>query len=56
MQKEGKGLILDQFANPDNPLAHLKVPTGNLAGYREKSLILSAQWGRPERSWEFPLI
>ena len=22
MQKEGKGTILDQFANPDNPLAH----------------------------------
>ncbi|MCO6428145.1 cysteine synthase CysM [Nitrosomonas communis] len=22
MRKEGKGLILDQFANPDNPLAH----------------------------------
>lgn len=22
MQEEGKGLILDQFANPDNPLAH----------------------------------
>jgi cysteine synthase B len=22
MQKEGKGLILDQFANPDNPLSH----------------------------------
>ena len=22
MQSEGKGLILDQFANPDNPLAH----------------------------------
>lgn len=22
MQKEGKGVILDQFANPDNPLAH----------------------------------
>ncbi|MFC7517141.1 cysteine synthase CysM [Herbaspirillum sp. GCM10030257] len=22
MQKEGKGIILDQFANPDNPLAH----------------------------------
>jgi len=22
MQKEGRGLILDQFANPDNPLAH----------------------------------
>ncbi|MET3117317.1 cysteine synthase B [Undibacterium sp. GrIS 1.8] len=22
MQKEGKGMILDQFANPDNPLAH----------------------------------
>jgi cysteine synthase B len=22
MQREGKGIILDQFANPDNPLAH----------------------------------
>jgi len=22
MQKEGKGIVLDQFANPDNPLAH----------------------------------
>src|SRR3954463_2324509 len=22
MQREGKGLILDQFANPDNPLSH----------------------------------
>jgi cysteine synthase B len=22
MQKEGKGVILDQFANQDNPLAH----------------------------------
>lgn len=22
MQKDGKGIILDQFANPDNPLAH----------------------------------
>ncbi len=22
MQNEGKGLVLDQFANPDNPLAH----------------------------------
>ena len=24
MQKEGKGLILDQFANPDNPRAHFE--------------------------------
>ncbi len=24
MQAEGKGLVLDQFANPDNPLAHYK--------------------------------
>src|SRR3954465_878303 len=22
MQRDGKGIILDQFANPDNPLAH----------------------------------
>ena len=22
MQSEGKGIILDQFANPDNPLSH----------------------------------
>jgi cysteine synthase B len=26
MQKEGKGLILDQFANPDNPRAHYEGP------------------------------
>jgi cysteine synthase B len=24
MRKEGKGIILDQFANPDNPLAHYR--------------------------------
>ncbi|MBI3284313.1 MAG: cysteine synthase CysM [Burkholderiales bacterium] len=24
MQKEGKGVILDQFANPDNPLSHFE--------------------------------
>ncbi len=24
MQSEGKGLVLDQFANPDNPLAHIE--------------------------------
>ncbi|WP_414444226.1 cysteine synthase CysM [Burkholderia sp. 22PA0106] len=24
MQREGKGVILDQFANPDNPLAHVE--------------------------------
>lgn len=24
MQREGKGIILDQFANPDNPLAHFE--------------------------------
>src|SRR5690606_30398214 len=24
MQQEGKGIVLDQFANPDNPLAHLE--------------------------------
>ncbi len=24
MQQEGKGMVLDQFANPDNPLAHYK--------------------------------
>ncbi|AWB34035.1 cysteine synthase CysM [Orrella marina] len=24
MEKEGKGKVLDQFANPDNPLAHFK--------------------------------
>ena len=24
MQAEGKGRVLDQFANPDNPLAHLR--------------------------------
>jgi len=24
MQREGKGTVLDQFANPDNPLAHFR--------------------------------
>ena len=24
MQREGKGIVLDQFANPDNPMAHYK--------------------------------
>ncbi len=24
MQKDGKGIVLDQFANPDNPVAHYK--------------------------------
>lgn len=24
MQQEGKGIVLDQFANPDNPLAHVE--------------------------------
>ncbi|MDE2121973.1 MAG: cysteine synthase CysM, partial [Betaproteobacteria bacterium] len=24
MQRDGKGLVLDQFANPDNPLAHVE--------------------------------
>ncbi|MDX1519671.1 MAG: pyridoxal-phosphate dependent enzyme, partial [Gammaproteobacteria bacterium] len=24
MQKEGKGIVLDQFANPDNPRAHIE--------------------------------
>jgi cysteine synthase B len=24
MQRDGKGIVLDQFANPDNPLAHYK--------------------------------
>ena len=24
MRAEGKGTILDQFANPDNPLAHYR--------------------------------
>ncbi len=35
MRDEGKGIILDQFANPDNPLAHLRRHRpGNLARHR----------------------
>jgi len=34
MQGEGKGLILDQFANPDNPSRITRNRSGNLARYR----------------------
>lgn len=34
MQQEGKGIVLDQFGNLDNPLAHLTGTGGlNLRAY-----------------------
>ncbi len=35
MQRDGKGIILDQFANPDNPASHIRDNRpGNLARHR----------------------
>ena len=52
--REGKGMILDQFANPDNPLAHYATPAPRsgatpAAGSRTSS----PRWAPPARSWAF---
>ena len=53
MRDEGQGVILDQFANPDNPLVALRRHrSGDLARHRRHaSRISSAAWAPPERSW-----
>lgn len=52
MQRDGKGVILDQFSNPDNPRAHYET-TGQKFGatLAGRSRILSAVWELLARSW-----
>ena len=46
MQREGKGIILDQFANPDNPQAHYeRHGPRNLARYRGHDHAFRVQHG-----------
>ena len=52
MRDEGKGVMLDQFANPDNPLAHYEAPARRSGAIpRGASPISSAAWARPAPSW-----
>ena len=53
MRDAGEGVILDQFANPDNPLAHY-TGTGarDLARHRRaRSRTSWRPWAPPARSW-----
>ena len=52
MRDEGKGTILDQFANPDNPLAHYRGPARRSGVTPTGASRTSCRrWERPERSW-----
>ncbi len=53
MQKEGQGIILDQFANPDNPRAHYESTGPEIWRDTEaaRSRISSARWAPPAPSW-----
>ena len=55
MAAAGEGIVLDQFANPDNPLGHVS-STGPEIWSRPmaRSHTSSVQWAPRGRSWECP--
>jgi cysteine synthase B len=55
MRENGEGVVLDQFANPDNPLAHYRGTGPELWRQTEGTIThLVSPWGPRERSWAAP--
>jgi cysteine synthase B len=52
MQRDGKGRVLDQFANADNPRIHVTKPPAPKSGptHKGRSRISSAPWAPPAPS------